>query len=101
MFPMFMMLGLMILVVNLAIAIAVAFVANGVYAHPVAEINAAGAGTPLSDNLQTVETYKTWLEPFRFVGIAVILVGISLAVHTILQVIRFQAQRIRELAEGR
>ena len=41
---------------------------------------------------------KTWLAPLPFVGIAVILVGISFAVHTILQVIRFQGQRIRELA---
>jgi hypothetical protein len=42
-----------------------------------------------------------WLEPFKFVGIATILVGISMAVHTILQVIRFQGQRMRELAAER
>ncbi len=100
-FPMFMMLGVLILVTNLAISIAVAVLAHGVYAHPIAEIDAATAGSALSDHLQTVQTYKTWLEPFKFVGIASLLTGIAFAVHTILQVIRFQAQRIRELAMGR
>ena len=52
-------------------------------------------------DMGTVNTYKMWLEPFKFVGLATILVGITMAVQTILQVIRFQGQRIRELAVGR
>ncbi|MFQ6019818.1 MAG: hypothetical protein ACE5KW_03585 [Dehalococcoidia bacterium] len=100
-FPMMMLLGVMILVVNLIIAAVVAGIAWDVYGNPVAEINAAEPGSTLLRDQGTVETYRTWLEPFRFVGIATILVGISMAVHTILQVIRFQGQRIRELAEGR
>ncbi len=99
-FPMFMMIGLMILIVNLIIAGVIGDVAWDLYGHPVAEINAAESGAGLSGDLGTVETYKTWLAPFRFVGLATILVGISMAVHTILQVIRFQGQRIRELAAG-
>lgn len=99
-FPMFMMLGLMILVVNVIIAAVIGAIAWDVYGHPVAEINAAESGSLFRD-VGTVNTYKTWLEPFKFVGIAAILIGISLAVHTILQVIRFQGQRIRELAAGR
>ncbi len=99
-FPMLMMLGLMILIVNLIIAGVIGDVAWDLYGHPVAEINAAESGAGLSGDLGTVETYKTWLAPFRFVGLATILVGISMAVHTILQVIRFQGQRIRELAAG-
>jgi len=99
-FPMFMMLGLMILIVNLIIAVVVGAIAWDVYGNPVAEVNAAGSGSTLLRDLGTVNTYKMWLEPFKFVGIATILVGISMAVHTILQVIRFQGQRIRELAAG-
>ena len=97
-FPMLMMMGLVILIVNLIISAFIGGLAWDVYGHSVAEINAAGSGSGLLDDLGTVETFKTWLEPLRFVGLATILVGISMAVHTILQVIRFQGQRIRELA---
>ncbi len=75
-------------------------IAWDVYGNSVAEINAAESGSSLLGDQGTVNTFKAWLEPFKFVGLATILVGISLAVHTILQVIRFQGQRIRELAAG-
>jgi hypothetical protein len=100
-FPMFMMMGLMILIANLIIAGVIGAIAWDVYGNSVAEINAAEPGSSLLGDQGTVNSYKTWLEPFKFVGLATILVGISLAVHTILQVIRFQGQRIRELAVGR
>ncbi len=99
-FPMFMMVGLMILIVNLIIAGIIGAIAWDVYGNSVAEINAAESGSSLLGDQGTVNTFKAWLEPFKFVGLATILVGISLAVHTILQVIRFQGQRIRELAAG-
>ncbi len=97
-FPMLMMMGLMILIVNLIIAAIIGALAWDVYGHSVAELNAAPEGSSLLDDLATVNTFKTWLAPLPFIGIATILVGISFAVHTILQVIRFQGQRIRELA---
>ncbi len=97
-FPMLMMMGLLILIVNLVISAIVGGFAWDVYGHSIAEINAAEPGSDLLGDLRTVETYNAWLAPFKFVGIAFILVGISFAVHTILQVIRFQGQRIRELA---
>ncbi|MCH8346415.1 MAG: hypothetical protein IIC87_05740 [Chloroflexi bacterium] len=100
-FPMFMMMGLMILIANLIIAVIIGATAWDVYGHSVAEINAAESGSGLLSDLGTVESFKMWLAPFKFVGLATILVGISMAVHTILQVIRFQGQRIRELAAGR
>lgn len=99
-FPMMMMIGLVVLLVHLAIAGAIGALAWDVYGHPVAEINAAPEGSALLSDLGTINTYETWLEPFKFVGIAFILVGIAMAVHTILQVIRFQGQRIRELAQA-
>ena len=98
-FPMLMMVGLVILIVNLIIAAFIGALAWDVYGHSVAEINAAEPGSSLLADLGTVNTYKAWLTPFKFVGIAFIPVGISFAVDTILQVIRFQGQRIRELAQ--
>lgn len=100
-FPMLMMMGLMVLIVNVIIAGVVGAIAWDVYGNPVATIDAAEPDSTLLRDLGTVQTFKAWLEPFKFVGIAAILVGISMAVHTILQVIRFQGQRIRELAAGR
>ncbi len=97
-FPMLMMMGLMVLIVNLIIAAVIGSLAWDVYGHSVAEINAATEGSDLLGDLGTVNAFKTWLAPLPFIGIAMILVGISFAVHTILQVIRFQGQRIRELA---
>ena len=97
-FPMLMMMGVMVLIANLIVSAVIGGLAWDVYGHSVAEINAAPAGSNLLDDLATVNTFKTWLAPLPFVGIAMILVGISFAVHTILQVIRFQGQRIRELA---
>ena len=97
-FPMLMMMGLMVLIVNLIIAVVIGSLAWDVYGHSVAEINAAPEGSDLLGDLGTVNTFKTWLAPLPFIGIAMILAGISFAVHTILQVIRFQGQRIRELA---
>jgi hypothetical protein len=48
-----------------------------------------------------VETYQAWLAPFGFVGLALVLSGIVLALYTIIQVLRFQHTRVTELAEGR
>ena len=98
-FPMLMMVGLVILIVNLIIAAFIGALAWDVYGHSVADINAATEGSSLLGDLGTVNTYKTWLAPLPFIGLATILVGISFAVHTVLQVIRFQGQRIRELAQ--
>ncbi len=100
-FPMFMMMGLMILIANLIIAVIIGATAWDVYGHSVADINAAESGSGILSDLGTVKAWKMWLAPFKFVGLATILVGISMAVHTILQVIRFQGQRMRELAAGR
>ncbi len=99
-FPMLMMLGEITLIVNLAISVAVAVLAHGVYAHPIAEIDAATSGSSLLNHFQTVQTYLAWLEPFRFVGLGLVLSGIVLALYTIIQVLRFQFNRVVELAHG-
>jgi len=40
------------------------------------------------------------LQSFAFVGLALVLSGITLALYTIAQVLRFQHERIAQLAEG-
>lgn len=98
-FPMLMFGGLLLLLANLALSATLAFIAHGLYANPIAEIDAATSGS-LLDNLQTLQTYQAWLEPFRFVGIAMMLLGISLALYTIVRALRFQTERVEEMALG-
>ena len=40
---------------------------------------------------------KLWLEPFKFVGLALVLTGIGLALATIVRVLRWQANRLWEI----
>ncbi len=61
---------------------------------------AAPAGSALLAHLATIQSVKAWLEPLKFVGIALLLTGISLALATIRKVLQFQAGRIIELVSG-
>ena len=99
-FPIAMMAGLMVLIVSLVISVVVAFVAGDVYENPISTINSAGAGSGLLDDFQTVKTFAAWLQSLAFVGLALVLSGIVLALYTIAQVLRFQHERIAQLAEG-
>ncbi len=42
-----------------------------------------------------------WVGPLRFAGIALLFTGIALALATIVKALRFQADRISQIAEGR
>jgi hypothetical protein len=97
-FPMLMMLGEMILIGAFVVSIVVATVASDVFGNPVSTID-ADTGSILGD-LQTVKTYGAWLQTFAMTGLALILSGIVLALYTIAQVLRFQHNRIAEMAQG-
>ena len=45
----------------------------------------------------TIKSWATWIEGVRRIGVAVYLVSIALGLATIVQVLRFQSARIREL----
>jgi len=46
-------------------------------------LNPAEAGSALLADLGTISAIKLWLEPLKFVGIAMLLSGIGLALATI------------------
>lgn len=52
-------------------------------------------------SVTTIQSWSTWIEGVRRLGVAVYLVSIALGLATIVQVLRFQAARIRELPEER
>lgn len=99
-FPVAMMTGLMVLIAALVISIVVAVIAGDVYGNPIATIDAAGAGSGLLDDFETVKTFGAWLQAFALTGLAIVLSGIALALYTIAQVLRFQHDRVAQMAEG-
>ncbi|MFQ5879758.1 MAG: hypothetical protein ACE5IZ_06275 [Dehalococcoidia bacterium] len=100
-FPMLMMLGLMVLMATLALSIVVAFIAHGYWNHSIAnELSTAPEGSALAENFKTIKFYTTWLPAFKFAGIALMLSGIMLSLHTIIYVMRFRSRRMREMVQG-
>ena len=94
-FPMFMMMGMMILIASLVTAIVVGTVSYGYWNHSIAtELNPAAAGSQLLGSLSNIYKVNAWLAPFKFVGIASPITGIGLALATIIRVLRRQSQRL-------
>jgi hypothetical protein len=77
---------------GLMFAVIVHFVL-GVVADAVSDGN---AGT-----IETVGDWTTWMEGVRRFSVAVYLASIALGLATIISVLRFQSDRIRELAQGK
>ena len=75
-YPMLVMAGFFIVLSSLAIAAVLATVANGVFDHSFAERAAAAAGDPLLARQGDLATFPLWVQPFMFVGIAMLVGGI-------------------------
>ena len=100
-FPMLMMMGMMVLVFTFGASIWLAVQASDYWDHSIAtELNTAAAGSSLLDDLSTIQATAAWLTPLKFVGMALLFSGIALALATIVQVLRFQARRLVEIAGG-
>jgi hypothetical protein len=100
-FPPLMMMGLMILAIAFVISLWLAGVSAGYWNHSIKdELDTAQAGSALLAQLATTQSVKVWLEPFKFVGIAVLLTGISLALATIRKILQFQAGRVIEIGSS-
>lgn len=97
-FPMFMMMGVMILLAALIIGIMVAGMASDYWNHSIAnELNPATEGSALLAMLAGINSAKMWLEPFKFVGMAFLFTGIGLALATIVRVLRWQSKRLWDI----
>ena len=94
-FPMVMMMGLMILIAALVVGIVNAALAFDYWNHSIAtQLNPAAEGSELLADLGTINAIKLWLAPFKFVGMATLFTGIGLALATIVQVLRWQSNRL-------
>lgn len=95
-FPMVMMMGMMVLMVSLVIGIALATLSYDYWNHSIASQLNPSTGGLLAD-LGTINAVKLWLEPLKFVGMAMILSSIGLALATIVRVLRWQSSRLWEV----
>lgn len=101
-FPPLMMMGLMILIATFVIGLWLSGLSASYWNHAIAtELDAAQAGSSLLAHLATIQSVKAWLEPVKFVGVALLLTGISLALATIRKILQFQAGRILDIVAGR
>lgn len=88
-----MLLLMMMAMMGLMFAVIAHFVLGFVVADAVSDGN---QGT-----IDTVGDWATWMEGVRRFSVAVYLTSIALGLATIISVLRFQSDRIRELAQGK
>ena len=97
-FPIFMMMGIMILMASLIIGIVLAVISAGYWNHSIAtELNPAVEGSQLLGTLSTITSIQMWLAPLKFVGMATLFVGVGMALATIVSVLRWQSNRLWDM----
>lgn len=100
-FPMVMMMGMMVLVVAFIVGLVQANIAVDYWNHSIAtRLNPAEAGSDILRDLGRIQALDTWLAPLRFVGLALVLSSIGLALATIVRVLRWQSGRILEVLDS-
>lgn len=98
-FPMLMMLGLLVLIVDFIISLNLSGQVSSYFNHPIRDVlDEAATNSELAKQLASIQSTKAWLEPFKFVGLALLLTGISLALATIRKILQFQTKRLAEIA---
>lgn len=99
-FPMLMMMGVMVLIASFVIGIYLGVQSASYWNHSIeGQIDAAQAGSALLAQGGRIAAIKTWVEPFKFVGMALLFSGIALALVTIVYALRAQSQRLMEITD--
>ena len=96
--PNLMLMGVMVEIAAFVVGIVAATTIGGVSPAALADPATAGAGD-LAD-IGFVRAASAWLPGLRLVGLALILASVVLALTTIRQSIRFQGDRVAELARA-
>jgi hypothetical protein len=94
--PIAMMLGMLIFIIALIVSLQLAGTARAVYANPIPDIDAAGTGTVLLSQLQSIQATSAWLVPFKFLGIATEFLAIVMGLGTIVYVLNAQTEMLKK-----
>ena len=94
--PLVMMLGWLVFLVALIISLQLASTARALFANPLPVIDAAGAGTALLSQVQTISATSAWLVPFKFFGIGTEFLAIAMGLATIAYVLNAQTEMLKK-----
>jgi hypothetical protein len=97
---MFMMLGMLVILVGFIVALVTAGTAADIYSNTVATIDSAATGSALLEDLASVHSAETWLEAFKFVGIAFLFLGIINGLSTIIYALQYQKKAIPTVVQN-
>jgi hypothetical protein len=99
MMRMFMMVGMVVILVGFIVALVTAGNAADLYSNPIVTIDAAATGSTLLDELASVQSAESWLEAFKFVGVAFLFLGIINGLSTIIFGLQYQKKAIPEVVQ--
>jgi hypothetical protein len=94
--PVVMMLGMLIFIIALIVSLQLASTARAVFANPLPAVDAAGAGTVLLAQVQSIHASSAWLVPFKFFGIATEFLAIVMGLGTIAYVLKAQTEMLKK-----
>lgn len=101
-FPMIMMMGWMALVVGLILALWLNGVVTSYWNHSIAnELNPAQPGSLLLTQLGLTAGALPWLSFLRFLGMAFLFTGITVALTVIIRTLQFQEKTLHKFVQAR
>jgi hypothetical protein len=102
MFPMIMMMGWIVLIIGLIWALSLNGVATSYWNHSIAnELNPASAGSALLTQLGVLSGTTPWLGFLRFLGMAFLFTGITVALTVIIRTLQFQEKTLQRFIAAR
>jgi hypothetical protein len=96
MMPVVMMLGMLVFIIALIVSLQLVSTARAVFANPIPAIDAAGAGSVLLAQVQSIKATSAWLVPFKFFGIATEFLAIVMGLGTIVYVLTAQTEMLKK-----
>jgi len=81
---------------KLVVSLGLAGTARSVFANPLPTIDAAGAGSALLAQVQTIHSVSAWLVPFKFFGMATMFLSIVMGLATIVFTLNAQTELIQK-----
>ncbi|GMQ77859.1 MAG: hypothetical protein BMS9Abin02_0350 [Anaerolineae bacterium] len=96
---MFLMLGMLVILVGFIVSLVTAGTAADLFSNPIPVIDSAPTGSALLNDLASVQSTETWLEAFKFVGVAFFFISIVNGLSTIIFALQYQKKAIPEVVQ--
>ncbi len=101
-FPMIMMMGWVVLIVGLIWALSLNGTVTSYWNQSIAnELDPAQPGSVLLNQLDVIEATTPWLGFLRFLGMAFLFTGITVALAVIVRTLQFQEKTLRKFVQAR